>query len=94
MIDLGSPTNVPNDLGKTCLSYAHLNKNFEIIKILIDALADPREVWYSYGKNSDTNLRKIDQFLDQAWQIWCDNDGLIKVMKIKKLIYLEKFVNL
>jgi ankyrin repeat protein len=44
LIDLGSPTNVPNDLGKTCLSYAHLNKNFEIIKILIDALADPREV--------------------------------------------------
>ena len=31
---------------------------------MIKALADPREVKYSYGKNSDANLKKIDNFID------------------------------
>ncbi len=94
LIDLGSPINKRNAMGKTPLAYSHYNKNFIIIKILIDALADPREINFTYGKNSDTNLKKIDEFLDKARQIWNENDGLIRVMKIKKLIYLEKFVNL
>lgn len=37
-----------------------------MMKIMIKSLADPREIKYSYGLNSDISLWKIDEFIEKA----------------------------
>ncbi len=92
-IAIGSPVNVKNTSGKTPIAYCHYNKNFPMIKLLIKNLADPNQVKYSYGQNSDTSLKKMDDFIQEAKSIWNEFDGLIRVMLIKRIVFLEDYVN-
>jgi ankyrin repeat protein len=94
LISIGSPVNAKNEARKAPLAYSHYNKNFRMIKLLIKNLADPNQVKYSYGLNSDAILKKMDDFIQEAKRIWNDYDGLIRVMLIKKIVYLDEFVNL
>ena len=70
LISIGSPVNAKNEAWKAPIAYSHYNKNFKMIKLLIKNLADPNQVKYSYGQNSDTTLKKMDDFIQEAKKIW------------------------
>ena len=74
---------------KTPIVYCHFNKNFDTIKSLIKAHADPRDIKYFFENNPEKSLRDIDSFISKAQLIWNKSNGLTRIMKIKKLLILE-----